>query len=262
MTDSAARSTFDIGRVVESTFGVLGRQFVPFLIISAVLVGVPDLILLGLQRSLTSNTDAAAAALQGVAFLLFTLVKLILSGLLQGALVTGAVGDLNSKPVDLSEMVERGFSVALPLIGLSLLQGLAVVVGFILLFVPGVFLLTIWAVATPSLVIERSGVFGAFSRSADLTRNHRWAILGLLAVYSILAGIVGFILAVVGRGLSGGADTFVHGAQAPGLLLIIANAAVSTLLTMVSATGVAALYYHLRLAKEGVAPQALVDTFA
>ena len=43
-------------------------------------------------------------------------------------------------------------------------------IGFLLLIIPGLILLTVWAVVVPSLVIDKAGIFGSFSRSADLTR--------------------------------------------------------------------------------------------
>ena len=45
----------------------------------------------------------------------------------------------------------------MPLILAGLVVGLLVVVGFILLIVPGLFLLTIFAVVAPVIVIERAG---------------------------------------------------------------------------------------------------------
>ena len=62
---------------------------------------------------------------------------------------------------------------------------------------PGVLLALAWSVAAPVLVMERTGVFGAFTRSAELTRNHRGAIFAL----AILAGVVGFIIQALATGI-------------------------------------------------------------
>ena len=55
-----------------------------------------------------------------------------------------------------------------PLVGASILAGIGIGIGFILLIIPGLILLVIWAVVAPVIVIERPGVFAAFGRSREL----------------------------------------------------------------------------------------------
>ena len=45
----------------------------------------------------------------------------------------------------------------------------------VLLIVPGLILLTIWAVIAPVIVVERSGVIDAFRRSRELVPRQRMA---------------------------------------------------------------------------------------
>lgn len=54
-----------------------------------------------------------------------------------------------------------------PLIAAGILAGIGIAVGFVLLIVPGLFLLTIWAV----IVIERRGISDAFGRSRQLVKD-------------------------------------------------------------------------------------------
>ena len=60
------------------------------------------------------------------------------------------------------------FSAAAPfiltLILNGILFGIAVAVGFFLLIVPGLILITIWAVVAPSIVVENRGAIEAFGR--------------------------------------------------------------------------------------------------
>ena len=49
---------------------------------------------------------------------------------------------------------------------------------------------------------------------------------------------------------------------APNIGLILYNILTSIVFNMLGATGVAMIYFELRRVKEGVAPQALVDTFS
>ena len=48
----------------------------------------------------------------------------------------------------------------------GILAGIAIGIGFVLLIVPGLFLLTIWALVAPVIVIERKGVMDVASTAA------------------------------------------------------------------------------------------------
>ncbi|HEX7852383.1 MAG TPA: glycerophosphoryl diester phosphodiesterase membrane domain-containing protein [Sphingobium sp.] len=83
--------------------------------------------------------------------------------------------------------------------GINLLSSLGIVLGLILLIVPGVMLFTRWAVAVPAMMRENLGATEALGRSADLTKGARWMILGLgliiwapfLLLMILFGGLVG-----------------------------------------------------------------------
>jgi hypothetical protein len=58
----------------------------------------------------------------------------------------------------------------LPLIGAGLLSGIAIGIGMLLLLVPGLIRLTIWAVIAPVIVVERSR--HAHPRQPDQLDDH------------------------------------------------------------------------------------------
>ena len=102
------------------------------------------------------------------------------------------------------------FSAAAPYIGTlilnGILAGLAIAIGFVLLIVPGLILLTIWAVIAPSIVVEDQGVFGAFGRSRELVRGNGWSVFGAIVIaflivfaVSLIAGLIGAALGDAGR---------------------------------------------------------------
>jgi hypothetical protein len=106
-------------------------------------------------------------------------------------------------------------------------------------------------------VVEHTGVFGAISRSAELTRGRRWPLLGLLVIYAVASSAV--------RGVAQGVLT----AAAIGLSPAASHAATNILLQpllsvvtgLVAAAGVASIYYELRSSREGVGPEALAAVF-
>lgn len=255
MTDFAERRrSFDIGRVVNRTLGVFGANFARFALLAVVLCAIPQMGLGYLQFRNTALFSAGdPAAFNGEALLIAlgvtfgaALVMMLLQTLLEAATVHTAVEDLKGRRASLGDAFRVAFGNLLPLIGLGLLQAIAVVIGFLLLIVPGVILSLVWAVTVPALVIERTGVFGAFSRSADLTRDHRGSIFLLALLYVVLILVV--------FGVMGALATAVLGLFASGTDLIMWRAVlvdplINAAVAVVGSVGVSALYFELRWLK-------------
>jgi hypothetical protein len=108
----------------------------------------------------------------------------------------------------MGELFSSVSPVLLPLIAVSILAGIGIGIGFLLLIVPGLILLTFWSVVAPVTVIERPGVFTAFSRSWQLVRGHAWPVFGtivlvflLVIAAAIVAALIGAALGDVGRAI-------------------------------------------------------------
>lgn len=72
-------------------------------------------------------------------------------------------------------------------IGLSMLVGLGVGVGFIALIVPGVLLALMWSLAVPVKILENKGATDAMSRSSDLTKGDRGRIFVIWLLFIVLS---------------------------------------------------------------------------
>jgi hypothetical protein len=110
---------------------------------------------------------------------------------LQGALVE-AVSDIRDGRADLT--MGQTFGRAQQHIGTlaiaGILAGLAVAVGLLLLIVPGLYLLTIWSVLIPVIVLERRRVMEAFGRSRELVSGNGWNAFGVIVIcFLILIGV-------------------------------------------------------------------------
>ncbi|HTU85468.1 MAG TPA: hypothetical protein VMF57_07825 [Solirubrobacteraceae bacterium] len=93
-----------------------------------------------------------------------------------------------------------------PLAAVSILFGISVSIGFVLLIIPGLILVVIWSVVAPVTVLERPGIFAAFGRSRELVRGNGWNVFAVIAVVflavaviSIGAGLAASSLGSVGR---------------------------------------------------------------
>jgi hypothetical protein len=249
-TTYGSSATFDLGAVINQTFGTIGRNFATFFGLSVVLAGLPAAAL-----SWGQGKPGDPSGADYVLLLAILPVWLIAYFVLQAALVHGAVSDLGGRKVQFGDCLATGFKKILPLLGLAILMGLALMLGFMLFIIPCLIMMTVWYVAAPALVVERKGVFGAFSRSADLTRGRRWAVFGLIVIFGILGWLIGLIPGFIALALKmGGNDA-----------LRIVGAGIEALAqagtAMIAAAATAVTYYELRRSKEGVGADALASVF-
>jgi hypothetical protein len=142
----------------------------------------------------------ALLALAGgtVGILLGSLVSIVAAFVLQATLVK-AVQDVRDGQADLS--IRQTVNEALPFIasvaGASILAGVAITIGLVLIIVPGLFLITIWAVIVPVIIIERSGALASFGRSRQLVRGHGWHVFGTLVLVYIIMLVVNIVLGLI-----------------------------------------------------------------
>lgn len=111
---------------------------------------------------------------------------------LAGAL-TEAVADIRDGRADLSlqETFTRVWPRVWTLLGAGVLAGIGIAVGLLLLIVPGLVLLTWWALISPAVVLEKRGVMEAFGRSRELVRGHGWSVFGVVILTILISFAIG-----------------------------------------------------------------------
>jgi hypothetical protein len=271
MTDSAVDpGKLDIARVIQQTFAVLGRNLVTFVVLGLVLRALPTGIVLmftmGMMRTQveafkSGNITFTPGYFQAVS--MGGLAALITTAILQGALIYVTVQDLSGRPASIGASLATGLRNFLPLLGVTILFALAIAFSAILLIFPAIMLACAWCVALPALVADRTGVFAAFGRSADLTRGNRWSIFALGVIAVIVSVIVGAIVnAITGVSMMGGGNPAVAMEHAMSPLSIGLQVIVSTVGSVVGAAAVAVIYVELRQIREGAGPEWLSDIFS
>jgi hypothetical protein len=185
------------------------------------------------------------AILTWVGAILAALISLVAIFWLQATLVK-AVEDIRDGRVDLS--VGDTFEAARAHLAAVLVAGLiatiAIGIGFILLIIPGLVLLTFWCLIVPSIVIEGKSAGESFGRSIDLVRGHFWRVLGVIIltvlIYFGFQIVLSLILSPLADWLKSFVSTIVSGTlTAPFFALVLT-----------------VLYFRLSAAAEQVAPAA------
>ena len=148
------------------------------------------------QGPLGSYTTVAPRSFATVIAVWLTglLITIIISAIMQAALMRGAALATLGEAVDVEASYKWGLGKLGSVILISILVCIMVGIGFILLIIPGVFLLTRFFVAIPALVVENHQGAEAISRSWNLTKGHFWHVLGTIVVAGLITGVVGGII--------------------------------------------------------------------
>jgi hypothetical protein len=139
------------------------------------------------------------------ASLIAAAIAVIISAVLQAALTRGAALAAVGDPVDTEASYQYGFKKFGSVLWISILVGLVVGIGFILLIIPGIIFLTMLAVTIPALIVEDQRGTSAMGRSWNLVKGHFWHVLGTIVVAALITGVVGAVL-----GLLGGSNWFLQ----------------------------------------------------
>lgn len=252
-----------IGRVVQRAVSAIQLNPVVILSLALVIGAIPGLLMryamvrLGLASPDAIQTGAISRSAFLGASLLSSIITLILSAFAQGALTRATVSANDGKKATFGESFSAALRVLLPLVGLSLLWAIGVAVGMMLLIIPGLILLMMWAVAVPSLVVERQGVLVALRRSAVLTAGSRWKIFGLSLVLLLIYILLSWVAGLVGLRLYDPSNPMRLSATS-----IIGSVVVGTIFNMLWGTIQSSLYVELRQAKEGGSIDNLEEVFA
>jgi hypothetical protein len=117
---------------------------------------------------------------------------------LQGALVLG-VDDVRDGRADLSigQTLDRVRPHLGTLVAAGLLAGIAIAIGLVLLIVPGLFLMTIWLLIVPAIMLENRGVSDSFSRSQELVRGYGWSVFGVIVLTILIFIGVGIVFGIL-----------------------------------------------------------------
>jgi len=190
---------------------------------------------------LTAVVEAVFTGLLGVVGALLGAVVSIVAGFLLQAALVKAVEDVRDGRADLS--FGETLQSALPALGrvalASILAGLAIGIGLVLLIAPGLFLLTIWCLIVPVIVLEGAGTTAAFGRSRQLVRGFGWQVFGTLVLVFVVMLAVNLVLGIIFAALPTAATNFVSS--------IVSGTVVSPFLALVLTLG----YFRLLAAHGG-----------
>ena len=160
------------------------KQLLPVAIVASLLGAVPQLMISGLRQVRPAEipglpTIGAGAVLTFVVFVLLSVVSyaVVLAGTHQAA---------RSETVSIGAALREGVSRSPALLGVMILVVLAVCIGMVLLFIPGLYLMIALYPAFLLPVVERLGPIASLTRSRALVKGAWWRTAGVLTVVGLI----------------------------------------------------------------------------
>jgi hypothetical protein len=229
-----------IGDVLSEAWGLYKRFLWPFFLTALVVFAVLDL-LSALANSASGDSTGAAIFWSIIA----AVIGIVGYFWVQGALVE-LVRDVRDGQADRG--IPETYTAVRPrlpaLIIAGILAAIGIGIGFLLLIVPGLFLLTIWSMLAPVIVLESRSAGEAFTRSRDIVRGHGWPVFGLIIITFLLVGIASGLIQLVFSPLPDFLDIWLGSLIAHSLTIPFAAAVLTT------------AYFHLTRPERAEVPAA------
>jgi MFS family permease len=264
-----------IGDILDTTFRLYRQRFLTFLLIALVVYVPYALFLTVFQPAVIAPQPVVSApgenpfdfegqramarrgqspVVPNVAGLIFWLVgilvfALVLIPLCSAAMIQNISASFLGENLTAGASYSRAAPRLLSLLGTQILVGLAVMVGFLLLIIPGVIFSLWFLIIAPVVVLEGVGGTSAMGRSRELMRGNLGKGFSLMFVVGILCAILGAILgAIIGQ------IPWPH----PSLAAFV-QTVVPVLWLPIQTAPLILLYYDLRIRKEAFDLQKLAE---
>jgi hypothetical protein len=185
--------------------------------------------------------------------LLVALATAIITGLgsvlVQGASAKALADVYQGVEPSWQDSLRFGFRRFFPILGATLLIGVASAIGLVFCLAPGIWLFTSWSVTVPALVVENKGPIQAMGRSFELVRKRFWPVLGAVALSYLVYFVVSQVISLItGAATFTGADTPTGGDL---WVSAIGSTITSVLVLPFMAAVFIVLYFDLRVRAEG-----------
>ena len=182
-----------VGGILGEAWGLYTRFFTRFFAVAAIVYLVTNLL-----NAILATQFHSGAGVNILLALVTAIVALIGTFWLQGALVY-AVADVRDGRIDstIAELFERVRPQLGTLILAGILAAIGIAIGFVLVIIPGLILLTWWCLIVPAIVMENKSVGESFSRSRELVRGHAWTVFGVVVISEIGSAIASGIIQAI-----------------------------------------------------------------
>jgi hypothetical protein len=247
-----------VGEILSAAFDLYRRQAGALWTIVAVVVIPAQALIVIVERLILSGGRSEAingtiyttdsTGLLAIVVIVVTFLSVIVT---IGALSKCLLDAYTGHPTGWRHSLQFAADRVGPLAWLSIISGVLLAIGYVLLIIPGIFLTVSWIAAVPVLMFEGTSPFASLRRSYDLVQGRWWATFGVLVL--VLIALIGITI-VLGALLGGVSTSHIS------LILVIGGISriIAALVTYpIVAAASAVIYIDLRVRKEHVDPHDL-----
>lgn len=259
----------ELGEILSDAFGFIRNQFKPFFGTFLKIVGPYLVVMLisfgfyfyaiggAFSLDVQTSNEVFNPLLLFVALSVF-MVSVIVSYVMAQATVLYYIRSYanNKGTIDYEEIKTDVYANFWRFVGLGFLVGITLIAGFMLCFIPGIYLYPPLMLSFSILVFDHKSVTDAFSYSFTLIKSNWWATFGTLFIIGLIIGIIGYVFNIpaaiylwVKMGVFSGAmdAESVNGGFADPIyiLLNLLSLSLQFMLNLVSVTAAALIYFHL-----------------
>ena len=247
-----------LGEILDRTFSLYRRYFLLFIGIA----GIPALVQLSFNLLRVFSRDLVMLkSISSVALLFLTMIVSVVMYLFsQGATILTVTDLYLGRSPAIGQSFRRVWGSFFSLLGVVILNGLAVGFATLLLVIPGIYLACRLFVCVPAALIEDRGPSESLSRSFELTRDSAGRAFVILVLYFVVAFSISSLLTWPFAIPAGLAMRSNPAGATPWLALTQVMSSIATVLvTPILLIATSLFYFDMRVRKEGFDLQFMLD---
>ncbi len=176
-------------QLTTEAFGIMKRNMGLFL---GILVAP---IILSFIGALFMPTPAEQAA--GVSFSGMYMVMMLVSGVVNVFMGIALILVMQNSGLTAMDAYKQSTSYFLRYLGMSIVMMVLLMVGFLLLVIPGIILAVWLSFSAFVLVLENGGMISSLKQSREYVRGHWWGVLGRLLAMGLLLVVISIVFSMV-----------------------------------------------------------------
>lgn len=228
-----------IGSTLNTTLNTFLKNIVVFAAIAA-MVSIPSSVLM-----LLSNENM----IPGSFLVLVPILKFLETFVISGAIIVGVINYLKNKTFTIKDCITVAMSKLMPIMLASIVATIFIMLGAILLLIPGIIFMLRYYVIVPTIVCEDETIMGSLERSKELTNGSKWQILGTITVIWIISALAtGFLTGM----------TF---SLQSTMLAVPINVIITAIGSALGGTLIGVIYFNLRQIHDGIDVDDLTAVF-
>ena len=127
-------------------------------------------------------------------FLAITVIGILAIPAVLGGYVESMIRMARGEKVGIGDFFKTGFNRFGTLLGTTIISFLGIIIGFLCLIIPGIYLMIRWYFLYQNIVDRDASVFESFKQSSDMVAGQFWIILTLVILIAVIQAIGGTLV--------------------------------------------------------------------